>query len=70
MNRNDPRRIAFQLLAAVEFDDAYANLLLPRLLADAGVAGRDAAFTQELAYGTIRWPLVDTSKTSIATPSS
>lgn len=57
MNRNDPRRIAFQLLAAVEFDDAYANLLLPRLLADAGVTGRDAAFTQELAYGTIRWQL-------------
>lgn len=57
MNRNDPRRIAYQLLAAVEFDDAYANLLLPRLLADAGVTGRDAAFTQELAYGTIRWQL-------------
>jgi 16S rRNA (cytosine967-C5)-methyltransferase len=34
--------------------DAYANLVLPGLLRDRRVAGRDAAFATELAYGTLR----------------
>ncbi|MFD0477802.1 RsmB/NOP family class I SAM-dependent RNA methyltransferase [Nonomuraea thailandensis] len=34
--------------------DAYANLLLPRLLRDRGIKGRDAALATELAYGTLR----------------
>ena len=34
--------------------DAYANLLLPALLAERGLAGRDAALATELTYGTLR----------------
>src|ERR1700722_10581043 len=50
----DPRRTAYDLLAAVRDREAYANLLLPRLLADRQLAGRDAALATELAYGTLR----------------
>lgn len=49
-----PRRIAYDVLAAVGNRDAYANLLLPRLLAERSVTGRDAALATELAYGTLR----------------
>ncbi|GAA1630181.1 transcription antitermination factor NusB [Georgenia ruanii] len=34
--------------------DAYANLVLPGLLRERGIGGRDAAFATELAYGTLR----------------
>jgi 16S rRNA (cytosine967-C5)-methyltransferase len=51
----DPaRRVAHQALVAVETEDAYLNLALPRLLAAHGVSGVDAAFATELAYGTAR----------------
>jgi 16S rRNA (cytosine967-C5)-methyltransferase len=33
---------------------SYANLLLPRLLAERGITGRDAALATELSYGTLR----------------
>ena len=49
-----PRRTAYDVLAAVADRDAYANLLLPRLLADRSLTGRDAALATELAYGTLR----------------
>jgi 16S rRNA (cytosine967-C5)-methyltransferase len=49
-----PRRTAYDVLAAVEAREAYANLLLPRLLAERGVTGRDAALATELTYGTLR----------------
>jgi 16S rRNA (cytosine967-C5)-methyltransferase len=49
-----PRRVAFDLLRAVDERDAYANLTLPGLLRERGLAGRDAAFATELAYGTLR----------------
>ena len=35
-------------------DDAYANLVLPRLLRERGITGRDAAFATELVGGTLR----------------
>jgi 16S rRNA (cytosine967-C5)-methyltransferase len=41
-------------LQAVSEDDAYANLVLPRALAEAGLSGRDAALATELGYGTLR----------------
>jgi len=51
----DPaRRAAFDVLRAVDERDAYANLVLPGLLRERGVTGRDAAFATELAYGTLR----------------
>ena len=49
-----PRRAAYDVLAAVEGRQAYANLLLPRLLAERGITGRDAALATELSYGTLR----------------
>lgn len=48
------RRTAYDVLDAVASREAYANLLLPRLLADRGLAGRDAALATELTYGTLR----------------
>ena len=54
------REIAFDLLDRVQSDDAYANLLLPTLVARAKLDSRDAAFVQELAFGTIRnWLLYE-----------
>jgi 16S rRNA (cytosine967-C5)-methyltransferase len=53
--RTDPaRRAAFDVLRAVADRDAYANLLLPSLLTERGITGRDAAFATELTYGTLR----------------
>jgi 16S rRNA (cytosine967-C5)-methyltransferase len=42
------------VLCAVAERDAYANLLLPAVLAQRGLAGRDAALATELTYGTLR----------------
>ena len=54
------REIAFDLLDRVQSDDAYANLLLPTLVSRAKLDSRDAAFVQELAFGTIRnWLLYE-----------
>jgi 16S rRNA (cytosine967-C5)-methyltransferase len=50
----NPRRAAYDVLAAVRDREAYANLLLPKLLAERQLDGRDAAFATELAYGTLR----------------
>ena len=53
--RADPsRRTAYDVLRAVADRDAYANLLLPALLTERGLTGRDAAFATELTYGTLR----------------
>jgi 16S rRNA (cytosine967-C5)-methyltransferase len=53
--RADPaRRVALDVLLAVAGRDAYANLLLPQLLAQRQLAGRDAALATELTYGTLR----------------
>src|SRR6516162_4108248 len=54
-SRTDPaRRAAYDVLRAVADRDAYANLLLPALLRERGLTGRDAAFATELSYGTLR----------------
>ena len=51
----DPARLAaYDVLVAVREDDAYANLVLPRLLRERGINGRDAAFVTELVGGTLR----------------
>ena len=51
----DPaRRVALDVLLAVSDRDAYANLLLPQLLEQRGISGRDAALATELSYGTLR----------------
>lgn len=48
------RWVAYDVLRAVSEDDAYANLLLPRLLTEAKLAGPDAALATELTYATLR----------------
>jgi 16S rRNA (cytosine967-C5)-methyltransferase len=51
----DPaRRAAFEVLKAVRVKHAYTNLVLPHVLGKYRLTGRDAAFTTELASGTIR----------------
>jgi 16S rRNA (cytosine967-C5)-methyltransferase len=55
VDKADPARtVAYRTLRAVSADDAYANLVLPRLLSEAGLSGRDAALATELGYGTLR----------------
>lgn len=48
------RSVAFDVLRAVEEDDAYANLLLPVAITRAGLDAPDAALATELTYGTLR----------------
>lgn len=54
--RPDAARLAaYACVTAVEEDDGYANLVMPRILAEHRLAGRDAAFATELAYGALRF---------------
>jgi 16S rRNA (cytosine967-C5)-methyltransferase len=51
----DPARlVAFDVLRAVDDEDAYANIELSRLLRERRVSGRDAALATELVGGTLR----------------
>ncbi|MGV0435439.1 RsmB/NOP family class I SAM-dependent RNA methyltransferase [Corynebacterium mastitidis] len=49
-----PRRVAYEVLAAVRAQGAYANLVLPAALRERKIKGRDAAFATEITYGTLR----------------
>ncbi|MGW9626446.1 RsmB/NOP family class I SAM-dependent RNA methyltransferase [Microbacterium sp. NPDC055521] len=48
------RWVAYDVLRAVSDDDAYANLLLPKLIIEANLNPQDAGLATELAYGTLR----------------
>ncbi|HJU97947.1 MAG TPA: transcription antitermination factor NusB, partial [Jiangellaceae bacterium] len=48
------RNAAFDVLRTVAERDSYANLVLPGLLRERGISGRDAALATELTYGTLR----------------
>lgn len=51
----DPvRSVARDVLRAVRERDAYANLVLPGLLRERRISGRDAALATELTYGACR----------------
>ena len=53
--RADPvRNAAFDVVRTVAERDSYANLVLPGLLRERGISGRDAALATELTYGTLR----------------
>jgi len=54
VGRDPARRAALDALLAVATRDAYANLLLPQLIARRRLTGRDAALATELCYGTLR----------------
>ncbi len=49
-----PRLAALEVLKAVRVDDSYANLVLPAVIQHYRLDTRDAAFTTELASGTLR----------------
>lgn len=51
----DPARlVAFKTLREVSGADAYANLVLPKLIREYQLDRRDAGFATELAYGALR----------------
>lgn len=52
---SNAREIAYDALISVEEQDAYLNLVLPKLLKRANLSNADAAFATELSYGTSRW---------------
>ena len=52
--RPDARKVAVDALVRIDRDQAYANLLLPKLLARSGLGERDRAFATQLVYGTVR----------------
>ncbi|WP_349930172.1 transcription antitermination factor NusB [Glutamicibacter mishrai] len=51
----DPARlVAFKVLREVSGSDAYANLVLPKMIREYQLDRRDAGFATELAYGALR----------------
>ena len=48
------RSVAFEVMRAVDEDDAYANLVLPALIRRARLDSRDAGLATELTYGALR----------------
>ena len=48
------RDVAFRALQRIDHEGAYANLVVPQLLANSKLDQRDKAFTTELVYGTTR----------------
>ncbi len=48
------RQAAFDAVLRVETEDAFGNLVLPQILRERRITGRDAAFATEIAYGTLR----------------
>lgn len=51
---NPARLVAFKVLREVSSADAYANLVLPKLIREYQLDRRDAGFATELAYGALR----------------
>ena len=48
------RLVAFEVLMAVDVDDAYANLAFPAKIKEFGLSSNDAGLATELTYGTLR----------------
>ena len=48
------RRVAYDALRRIEGDGAYANLVLPSMLAASGLSSADRRFVTDLVYGTTR----------------
>lgn len=54
---SNARLVAYELLARVNRDDSYINLLLPSFLKKSSVSEQDRGLVQELSYGSLRWQL-------------
>ncbi len=53
-NVADPRRIAIDAIVRIDEGGAYANVVLPKILADTELEPRDKGFVTELVYGSTR----------------
>jgi len=51
---SDARRVAIDAIVRIEEGGAYANVVLPKLLADTDLEPRDKGFVTELVYGSTR----------------
>ena len=51
---DNPRLLAFEVLAEVGLQGAYSNLILPKALSESILEANDRAFATELVYGTLR----------------
>lgn len=51
---DDPRRIAIAAIVRIDEDGAFANVLLPKILAATSLDRRDRGFVTELVYGSTR----------------
>lgn len=51
---DDPRLLAFEVLAEVGLQGEYSNLILPKALSESILQANDRAFATELVYGTLR----------------
>ena len=47
------RKLAYQVLSAVNRTGAYSNLLLPKKLGESDLDDRDKSLVTELVYGTL-----------------
>ncbi len=50
----DARRVAIAAIVRIDEDGAYANVLLPKMLAESDLEPRDRGFVTELVYGSTR----------------
>ena len=51
---DNPRLLAFEVLAEVGLQGAYSNLILPKALSESILEANDRALSTELVYGTLR----------------
>lgn len=51
---DDARRVAIDAIVRIDDGGAYANVVLPKLLADSDLEPRDRGFVTELVYGSTR----------------
>jgi 16S rRNA (cytosine967-C5)-methyltransferase len=51
----NPRILALDVIAEVNDNDAYSNLVLPGAIREARLDSRDAALATNLTYGSLRW---------------
>lgn len=54
MGVSSARQLALQCLQRIDHEGAYANLVVPTVLASSGLETRDRGFVTELVYGTTR----------------
>src|SRR5690606_29113032 len=53
--RPTARAVALDVLERIESGGAFANLVLPQVLARSGLSERDRGLVTDLVYGTTRW---------------